>query len=197
MTQICSRNPVDLFTNWYDLAKKREPNDPNAMCLATIDSNGTPSARMVLLKEHGTDGFVFYTNLTSRKGAALTVNPRAALCFHWKSLKRQIRIEGDITQVSDGRADRYFASRPRGSQIGAWASKQSQPLRARTDLIERTKMIESTYQDQEQIPRPDFWSGFSLYPKRFEFWEQGDNRLHDRFVFTRKGKCWQAERLYP
>ncbi len=194
-------DPFDLFAAWFSEAERSEPNDHNAMTLATATAEGVPSARMVLLK--GVDGagapsrgFVFYTNLESRKGGELLDNPNAALCFHWKSLRRQIRIEGGVCQVDDAEADAYYHSRPRGSQIGAWASAQSRPLQARGDLIKQVAKVTARYPLGE-IPRPPHWSGFRLVPRRIEFWRDRQFRLHDRLVYAAEGTGWRTERLYP
>ena len=194
-------DPFDLFAAWFAEAEKSEPNDANAMTLATATAAGVPSARMVLLK--GVDGpgsadrgFVFYTNLESRKGGELQANPHAALCFHWKSLRRQIRIEGGVGPVSDAEADSYYHSRPRGSQIGAWASAQSRPLSGRGELIKAVAKVTARYPIGE-IPRPPHWSGFRLVPRRIEFWRDRQFRLHDRLVYAAEGSGWRTERLYP
>ena len=196
-----AEDPFDLFAAWFAEAEHSEPNDPNAMTLATATRDGVPSARMVLLK--GTDGpdaaargFVFYTNLESRKGGELRANPNAALCFHWKSLRRQIRIEGAVQAVSDAEADAYFHSRPRGSQIGAWASAQSRPLGSRAELIKAVAKVTARYPLGE-IPRPPHWSGFRLVPRRMEFWRNRQFRLHDRLVYSADGSRWRTERLFP
>ncbi len=194
-------DPFDLFDAWLSEAERREPNDANAMTLATATAGGVPSARMVLLK--GVDGpkapargFVFYTNLESRKGGELLANPNAALCFHWKSLRRQIRIEGGVTLVDDAEADAYYHSRPRGSQIGAWASAQSRPLSGRGELVKQVAKVTARYPIGE-IPRPPHWSGFRLVPRRIEFWRNQQFRLHDRLVYAASGHGWRTERLYP
>ena len=197
-------DPYDPFGSWFGEARQKEPNDPNAMTLATVDDDGTPSARMVLLKDFGSRGFVFYTNYASRKGQALHDNPAAALLFHWKSLRRQVRIEGDVVPVDPADADAYFASRARGSRIGAWASLQSQPLDSRETLKQRVAELEQQYGTQDDIPRPPHWSGFRVVPRRIEFWEDMPFRLHNRMVFTADPsvtegpvKGWRTERLYP
>ena len=189
--------PFTLFDSWFAEAQASEPNDPNAMALATVDADGRPSARMVLLKGHDAAGFVFYTNLESRKGLALAAHPHAALLFHWKSLKRQIRIEGAVEPVSDAEADAYFASRPRDSRIGAWASDQSRPLKNRAHFLTRIAEFAARYPVGE-VPRPPHWSGFRLVPDRFEFWQDQAFRLHERRVFARGAKgVWEEGLLYP
>lgn len=191
-------NPTDLFRAWFQDASKSEPADPNAMALATATPDGFPSVRMVLMKDFDDRGFVFYTNLTSRKGGELAVNPNVALCFHWKSLTRQVRIEGPVAPVSDEEADAYFASRARLSQIGAWASKQSSVLEGRFELEGRIAKYTAKF-NIGQIPRPDFWSGFRLSSRVIEFWQQEDFRLHDRLVYRRDNEdgAWRTERLFP
>lgn len=189
-------DPLALFHLWMAEAETHEVNDPNAMGLATVDPDGRPSLRMVLLKGADAEGFVFYTNLDSRKGRELAGNPFAALCFHWKSLRRQIRVEGRTQPVSAAEADSYFASRARASQIGAWASKQSQPLEGRFELERRVGEFAAKF-GIGKIPRPPHWSGFRLVPDRIEFWQDRPFRLHDRFVFTRENDAWQRHPLYP
>jgi len=191
-------DPYDLFDAWYAEARKSEPSDPNAMALATATADGVPSVRIVLLKGLDRRGFVFYTNMESRKGAELRDNPRAALCFHWKSAKRQVRIEGAIGPVSDAEADAYFASRPRDSRIGAWASDQSRPLDDRSTFEARIREFDAKFPG-ENVPRPPFWSGYRVEPNRIEFWQDREFRLHDRLVFTPTGPGggWAVERLYP
>jgi pyridoxamine 5'-phosphate oxidase len=189
-------DPFALFAAWIGDAEKSEPNDPNAMTLATSTPDGRPSARMVLLKGWDQAGFVFYTNLESRKGQELNANRQVALLFHWKSLRRQIRIEGPVSPVSEAEADTYYASRPRLSRLGAWASDQSRPLPGRSTLAGRVAALELKY-PMGDIPRPPFWSGFRVRPDRFEFWQDMPFRLHDRTVFTPDGETWQTEKLYP
>jgi pyridoxamine 5'-phosphate oxidase len=189
-------DPYALFTEWFTDAKASEINDPNAMALATIDKDDTPSVRMVLLKDYDQKGFVFYTNKESRKGLALQANPRAALLFHWKSLGRQIRIEGPVSYVSDAESDEYYASRPRGSRIGAWASQQSQPIASRAELEARVEVIEKQYEGQD-IPRPAHWGGYLVAPKRIEFWHEGPYRLHSRIVFTATANGWEKSMICP
>lgn len=192
--------PFPLFRKWLSDAETSEINDPNAMALATIDSDGTPSIRMVLLKGLDERGFVFYTNCESRKGTALDSNPVAALCFHWKSLRRQVRIEGTVEHVSDAESDEYYKTRPVGSRIGAWASDQSRPLQSRTHLANKVSALEAQYQGQEDsIPRPPHWGGYRVIPKAIEFWHDGEFRLHRRVVYTPRadGTGWDRKMLYP
>ena len=191
-------DPFEQFRRWFAEAEASEPNDANAMTLATADSDGRPSARIVLLKDFDARGFAFFTNTESQKGRQLEVNPFAALCFHWKSVRRQVRIEGAVTSVGDDEADAYYASRPRGSRIGAWASQQSRPLADRPALLAAVSRFEAEY-DGKDVPRPPYWSGYRLTPLRVEFWQDGEFRLHDRFVFTRSGEGapWTVQRLFP
>jgi pyridoxamine 5'-phosphate oxidase len=193
---VTDTNPFTQFAAWFAEAQAHEPRDANAMTLATATPDGIPSARIVLLKEHGARGFVFYTNRRSRKGQELAANPRAALLFHWKSLGRQVRIEGAVEDVSDAEADAYFASRPRLSRLGAWASDQSRPLADRAELEHRLAALEAQYPG-EPIPRPPHWSGYRLVPTRFEFWQEAPFRLHDRTVYAREGEGWTVGKLYP
>ena len=196
MTTTQSGDPFALFKTWFADAERSEPDNPNAMTLATATPGGTPSVRMLLLKGVDDHGFVFYTNMESRKALELLANPPAAIGFHWKSLGRQIRIEGTTEQVSDAEADAYFATRPRGSQIGAWASKQSRPLEGRFELEKRVALYTAKFHIGA-VPRPDFWSGFRLIPARMEFWEERPFRLHDRLVYHRRDGDWETEKLYP
>jgi pyridoxamine 5'-phosphate oxidase len=191
-------DPFDVFADWLAAARKSELNDPNAMALATSDQSGMPDVRMVLLKDLDATGFVFYTNLESGKGVQLAANPQAALCFHWKSLRRQIRVRGVISAVSDEEADAYFASRARDSRIGAWASTQSRPLEDRFAL-EKSVAAHALKFGLGEVPRPAFWSGFRLTPMRIEFWRDKPFRLHDRLVFERVSATenWSTAKLYP
>lgn len=189
-------DPLVLFREWLAEATQREPNDPTAMALATVGADGQPSARMVLLKGVDEQGFVFYTNLESQKAADMAANPRASLLFHWKSLRRQVRIEGTVSGVSDAEADAYFASRPRGAQIGAWASRQSRPLESRFALEKRVAEYTAKF-GLGSVPRPAFWSGYRVKPERIEFWQDRPFRLHDRLVYTRDRGGWRTDKLYP
>ncbi|WP_417493784.1 pyridoxamine 5'-phosphate oxidase [Maricaulis sp.] len=190
--------PFELFAEWLADARKREVNDPNAMALATVDAEGMPDVRMVLLKDVDRGGFVFYTNLGSAKGQQLAANPVAALCFHWKSLRRQVRVRGPVEPVTAEEADEYFASRARNSRIGAWASTQSRPLESRFAL-EKAVAQQAARFGLGEVPRPEHWSGFRLRPTRLEFWRDRPFRLHDRLVFSRSDSAssWTSNRLYP
>ncbi|HEV2567265.1 pyridoxamine 5'-phosphate oxidase [Sphingomonas sp.] len=189
-------DPFDLFRAWYDEARNTEINDSNAMALATADAQGRPSVRMVLLKGFDPRGFVFYTNQEGRKAGELAANPNAALLFHWKSLRRQIRIEGPVTQVSDEESDAYFASRSRDSQLGAWASDQSRPLDARATFERRFEEMQRRFEGQP-VPRPPHWGGYRVAPERIEFWQDRAHRLHERRLFVRDGTGWREGLLYP
>jgi pyridoxamine 5'-phosphate oxidase len=191
-----SADPFALFATWFAEAEKGEPNDPNAMTLATATPGGAPSARMVLLKGWDRAGFVFYTNLQSRKGTELAANGQVALLFHWKSLRRQIRIEGVAEPVTPEEADEYYSTRPRLSRLGAWASDQSRVLDNRMTLVGRVAALEARYLVGD-IPRPPHWSGYRVVPAAFEFWQDMPFRLHDRTVFHRQGDTWRSEKLYP
>jgi pyridoxamine 5'-phosphate oxidase len=191
-------DPLALFADWYAEAGKSEPNDPSAMSLATVGPDGMPAVRMVLLKDYDPAGFVFYTNYQSRKGQHLLAHPKAALLFHWKSLRRQVRLEGPVEQTTAEEADAYFATRARGSQIGAWASEQSRPLESRFALEKRVAEYAARHV-VGKVPRPPYWSGFRLQPVRIEFWQDGAFRLHDRLEYRRAapGESWTTRTLYP
>ena len=191
-------DPIQLFKIWMNEAKKSEPNDPNAAALATSGKNNFPSARIVLLKDFNKNGFVFYTNLNSQKGYELKENPKASMCFHWKSLLRQIRISGTVTQVSDDVADQYYNSRGYESRIGAWASKQSKELSSRDELMNSIKEFKKKYNDEAKVPRPSHWSGWNLLPSSIEFWLDGDSRIHERLNYTiDKSDNWIRSLLSP
>ena len=190
-------DPIELFKLWMNDAKKSEPNDPNAVSLATSNNN-FPSVRMVLLKDFSQNGFIFYTNLNSQKGNELKENPKAAMCFHWKSLLRQIRINGVVTQVADDVADKYYNSRSYDSRIGAWASKQSKELTSRDQLIDSIKEYKDKYNDENNVPRPSHWSGWILSPQSIEFWLDGDSRIHERLKYVKDSSGqWIKSLLSP
>lgn len=188
--------PFRLFADWLAEAERSEPNDPNAMALATVDADGLPDVRMVLLKGYDEAGFVFYTNTESAKGTELSAQPKAAAVFHWKSLRRQVRLRGQVSRVSEAEADAYFTSRPRDSRIGAWASQQSRPLESRFAL-EKAVAIQAARFALGDIPRPPYWTGFRIDPVAFEFWQDKPFRLHDRVQFRRASQGWERHRLYP
>lgn len=189
-------DPFELFRDWFDEARGTEINDSNAMALATADAEGRPSVRMVLLKGFDPRGFVFYTNQEGRKAGDLVFNPHAALLFHWKSLRRQVRIEGAVLQVTSEEADAYFASRSRDSQLGAWASDQSRPLDARETFERRFEAMQRRF-DMGPVPRPPHWGGYRVTPERIEFWMDREHRLHERRLFVREGEGWREGLLYP
>jgi pyridoxamine 5'-phosphate oxidase len=193
-----AEDPFGLFAAWFAEAAKAEPNDPNAMALATVDADGLPDVRMVLMKGYDAGGFVFYSHIASQKGRELAANPKAALLFHWKSLRRQVRIRGNVTPVTEAEADAYFATRPKQAQIGAWASKQSQPLESRFAFEQAIAKVAAKHIIGE-VPRPPGWSGWRIVPRRFEFWHDRPFRLHDRIEFSRQApdQPWSKTRLYP
>jgi len=190
-------DPLELFKIWMVEAEKKEINDPNALSLATANKNGEPSVRMVLLKDLSPKGFVFYTNLNSRKSNDIKKNPKAEMCFYWKSLRRQIRISGSITQVSDEEADTYFNSRPYESRIGAWASDQSKVMNERKDFLKKIDEFKSKYKNENILPRPKHWSGWCLNPSSIEFWLGDKYRIHERLKYNKISNSWKKEILYP
>ena len=196
MEIVAGTDPFDLFQTWFDEAVKAEINDPDAVALASVDAEGMPSVRMVLLKEWSPAGFVIYTNYESRKANELLTTGKAAFCMHWKSLRRQVRVVGPVSKADPAQSDAYFASRGRGSQIGAWASAQSRPLASRDDLAAEVRAVEARFPDA--VTRPPHWGGFSIDPQEIEFWADGEHRLHDRFKFTVDGNGgWDIQRLNP
>ena len=190
-------DPIQLFKEWMDEATKTELNDPNALSLSTTDKNGKPSVRIVLLKDLGKDGFTFYTNLESPKSSDMENNPKAAMCFHWKSLQRQVRVSGSINKVADETADKYFSSRDYNSKIGAWSSEQSKILQNRSDLYERIDGFKKTYPETRSVPRPENWSGWILKPTMIEFWLKGQNRIHERLRYYKELNNWIKKLLNP
>ena len=191
-------DPIGLFEIWINEAKKTEPNDPNAVALGTADLNNSPSIRMVLLKDFDKSGFVFYTNLNSQKGNELKNNPKAAMCFHWKSLLRQVRINGAVKKISNEIADEYYNTRSYESRIGAWASKQSSTLNNREELLNSIEKYKKKYNNENKVPRPDYWSGWNLIPTSIEFWLDGDSRIHERLKYTKDDKSnWVKSLLSP
>ncbi len=190
-------NPIELFKEWYNQAIKSEINDPNAVALSTVDQDGYPSTRMVLLKDFSNDGFVFYTNLNSDKSKAINISPKVSMCFHWKSLLRQVRIIGLVSKVSDKEADEYYNSRSYGSKIGAWASNQSSSLAKRDDLYESVNKFKEKFPEKGKVPRPNFWSGWRLKPEGIEFWLDGENRLHERLKYIKVKEGWNKILLNP
>ena len=191
------QNPIVLFKKWFAVAEKSEINDPNALSLATSSSDGMPSVRMVLLKGLSEKGFVFYTNFNSKKGSDLKKNPKASMCFHWKSLRRQIRISGKTVVIYNKEADEYYNSRAYGSRIGAWASSQSQTMNNRNEFINKIKEFEKKYPDQKSVPRPPHWSGWRVEPDNIEFWLEIKNRIHERLNYRKENGKWLREILYP
>ena len=191
-------NPTDLFKEWFNEAKKTEINDPNAFSLATCDKKGVPSVRIVLLKDFSNNGLVFYTNLNSKKSNDIKENPNGSICFHWKSLLRQIRITGKIFKVSDEEANEYYKTRSYGSRIGAWASKQSSILKSREELYDSIEIYKKKFKDENNVPRPDHWSGWNLKPNTMEFWLDGENRIHQRLKYSKKENgSWEKVLLSP
>ena len=191
-------NPIDLFKEWFNEAKETEINDPNALALSTSDSKGVSSLRMVLLKDYNKNGFIFYTNLNSKKSKDLKINPNASMCFHWKSLLRQIRITGLVSKIADKEADKYYHSRNYGSKIGAWASNQSSKLKNRDELYRSIEDYKKKYPEEDKVPRPNYWSGWNLNPYEIEFWLQGENRIHERLKYKKKeNDYWERFLLSP
>ncbi len=191
-------NPIDLFVEWFEAAKKTEINDPNALALATVGKNGIPSVRMVLLKDFNKNGFIFYTNLNSRKSSEIKSNPSASMCFHWKSLLRQVRVTGKLSNVSDIDSNNYYNSRSYGSRIGAWASNQSTILKSRDELLNSFEEFKKKYPNEKDVPRPKHWSGWNLDPYEIEFWLDGQDRIHERLLYTKKdNKEWEKNLLSP
>jgi len=190
-------NPLDLFEIWMKEAKKKEIRDPTALSLATSNNAGQPHVRLVLLKGLSSKGFVFYTNLNSPKSHDLKENPKAAMCFHWKSINRQIKILGNITQTDNKEADLYFNSRSYGSKIGAWASDQSNIMEKKSELLKKVEDFKKKYQDEKDVPRPPYWSGWCLRPSSIEFWLHGDDRIHERLRYNKMTNGWKKEILYP
>lgn len=198
MTENISEDPIVLFHKWLDLARESEINDPEAMALATCGADGWPSVRMVLLKDATYEGFKFHSNIESEKGVSIIENPRAELCFHWKTLRKQVRVRGPIEIIRGVEADTYFAGRPYPRQIGAWASQQSRPLSSRAELETKIKELETVYPEGANIPRPPYWVGFRVVPNRIEFWWDNPDRLHDRLVYEKSNNTnWTIKRVYP
>ena len=196
LSWLDAADPVALFDAWLARAGETEPNDPNAVSLATVDANGQPDVRIVLLKGLSDAGFDIYTNAESAKGRQMEANPRAALCFHWKTQRRQVRVRGRVERVGEAGSDAYFATRARGSRLSAWASKQSRPAEDRAELVASMEAAEARFEG-EDVPRPPHWYGFRIVPDAIEFWQDGAFRLHDRNLFTRAGENWETTRLYP
>tara|TARA_B100000700_G_scaffold87847_1_gene98946 strand:- start:363 stop:995 length:633 start_codon:yes stop_codon:yes gene_type:complete len=191
------QNPIVLFKKWFAVAEKSEINDPNALSLATSSSNGIPSVRMVLLKGLSEKGFVFYSNFNSKKGNDLKSNPEASMCFHWKSLRRQVRVSGKAVVIQNEEADKYYNSRAYGSRIGAWASSQSEVMKNRKEFLNKIKEFEKKYPDQKNVPRPPHWSGWRVEPNNIEFWLEIKNRIHERLNYKKENGKWLREILYP
>ena len=189
-------NPIDLFKKWFSKAQETEINDPNAVAIATSDNNNQPSVRMVLLKGLSDKGFVFYTNFNSKKSNDLKLNKKASMCFHWKSLRRQVRVSGSVEKVADSEADDYYNSRPYKNKIGAWASSQSETLKNREEFLEKVKNFENKY-PSNNVPRPPYWSGWRLIPVQIEFWLDGEGRIHERLNYVQRNNEWKKELLYP
>ena len=190
-------DPFIVFKEWMSEAEKNEINDPNAVALATVNESNQPDVRMVLLKEYSKNGFIFFTNLNSKKGTDLKKIPKASMCFHWKSLLRQVRISGDISLISDDEADKYFYSRPYLSKIGAWSSSQSKPMETRDALLNKIDQYKNKFTDQNNVPRPVHWSGFLLSPNKIEFWKDVEGRLHQRLEYSKDSNSWKRQILYP
>ena len=190
-------DPFVVFKEWMSEAEKNEINDPNAVALATVNESNQPDVRMVLLKEYNKNGFIFFTNLNSKKGTDLKKIPKASMCFHWKSLLRQVRISGDISLISDDEADKYFYSRPYLSKIGAWSSSQSKPMETRDALLNKIDEYKNKFKDQNNVPRPVHWSGFLLSPNKIEFWKDVEGRLHQRLEYSKVSNSWEKQILYP
>ena len=190
-------NPIDLFKNWFKKAEETEINDPNAVALGTADQKNQPSVRMVLLKGLTNEGFVFYTNFNSKKGSDIKSNQQASMCFHWKSLRRQVRVIGKVQQVNKKESDEYFASRPYKNRISAWASNQSEKLESRDTFLKKIEEFEKKYPDQNKVPRPPHWSGWRVLPNEIEFWLDGEGRIHERLNYVNNNGKWIKEILYP
>ena len=190
-------NPIELFKKWFSRAKENEINDPNAVAVATSDKSNQPNVRMVLLKGLNDQGFVFYTNFNSTKGRELKINQKASMCFHWKSLRRQVRVLGKVEEVTSKEADDYYNSRPYKNRISAWASSQSQPLDKRETFLDKIKEFEKKYPDENNVPRPPYWSGWRLMPNEIEFWVDVEGRIHERLIYKNTGSKWSKEILYP
>ena len=192
-----TNNPIELFEKWFEKAKEHEINDPNALALGTSNHENQPNVRMVLLKGLSSKGFVFYTNFKSQKGKEIELNKKASMCFHWKSLRRQVRILGNLEKVTDKEADEYYNTRPYANRIGAWASSQSEVLKKRDLFLKNIKDFEKKYPDKNKVPRPSHWSGWRLIPNQIEFWLDGEGRIHERLLYNRSGKNWTKILLYP